>query len=152
MRNRFHTSGPIALDQIGAVGVAPDFQLHRKFAEDAATYFDPKTGWQLNGSAIYCVNFENEATEYNPGDILNLEGNITKNFGRRAFGVTGYAMIQTTPDSGAGAQLGDFESRVNGKGRSSASRSAIHGTRSSASTIKSSVPRTRSRATPSTSP
>lgn len=25
---------------------------------------DPKTGWQLNGSAIYVFNFENEATDY----------------------------------------------------------------------------------------
>jgi hypothetical protein len=82
----------------------------------AATYFDPKTGWQLNGSAIYVFNFENEATDYKSGEILNLEGNITKNFGRWGVGVTGYAMIQTTGDSGAGAKLGSFESRVNGIG------------------------------------
>jgi hypothetical protein len=82
----------------------------------AATYFNPKTGWQLNGAAIYVVNFENEATDYLSGDILNLEGNVTKNFGRWGLGVTGYAMIQTTPDSGAGARLGAFESRVNGIG------------------------------------
>ena len=82
----------------------------------AATYFDPKTGWQLNGSAIYVFNFENEATNYVSGEILNLEANITKNFGRWGFGVSGYAMIQTTGDSGAGARLGDFESRVNGIG------------------------------------
>src|SRR5262245_12464594 len=31
-------------------------------------------------------------------------------------GTTGYAMIQTTPDSGACARLGDFETRVNGLG------------------------------------
>jgi len=82
----------------------------------AATYFDPKTGWQLNGSAIYVFNFENEATDYLSGEILNLEGNITKNFGRWGVGVTGYAMIQPTGDSGAGARLGSFESRVNGIG------------------------------------
>ena len=82
----------------------------------AATYFDPKTGWQLNGSLIYAVNFENPATNYNSGDILNLEGNITKNFGRWGVGVSAFAMIQTTGDSGAGAQLGSFESRVNGIG------------------------------------
>jgi hypothetical protein len=82
----------------------------------AATYFDPKTGWQLNGSAIYVFNFENETTDYESGEILNLEGNITKNFGRWSFGVTAYSMIQTTGDSGAGARLGAFESRVNGIG------------------------------------
>jgi hypothetical protein len=31
-------------------------------------------------------------------------------------GVVGYAMIQTTGDSGAGARLGSFESRVYGIG------------------------------------
>jgi hypothetical protein len=82
----------------------------------AATYFNPKTGWQLNGSAIYVFNFENEATDYLSGEILNLEGNITKNFGRWSVGVTGYAMTQTTGDNGAGARLGSFESSVNGIG------------------------------------
>ena len=82
----------------------------------AATYFDPKTGWQLNGSVIYAINFENPATNHQSGDILNLEGNLTKNFGGWGVGVSGYATIQATPDSGAGAQLGSFESRVNGIG------------------------------------
>jgi hypothetical protein len=82
----------------------------------AATYFDPKTGWQVNGAAIYSVNFENPATDYETGNILNLEGVIAKNFGRLGVGVTGYAMIQTTGDSGAGARLGSFESRVFGGG------------------------------------
>jgi hypothetical protein len=71
---------------------------------------------QLNGSAIYVFNFENKATDYESGEILNLEGNVTKNLGRWGVGVTAYAMIQTTPDTGAGARLGAFESRVNGIG------------------------------------
>jgi hypothetical protein len=82
----------------------------------AGTYFDPKTGWQVNGAAIYSVNWENPATDYETGNILNLEGVIAKNFGRLGVGVTGYAMIQTTGDSGAGARLGSFESRVFGVG------------------------------------
>jgi hypothetical protein len=40
----------------------------------AATYFNPKTGWQVNGAAIYSVNFENPATDYTSGEILNLDG------------------------------------------------------------------------------
>ena len=82
----------------------------------AGTYFNPKTGWQVNGAAIYSVNWENPATDYETGNILNLEGVIAKNFGRLGVGVTGYAMIQTTGDSGAGARLGSFESRVYGAG------------------------------------
>lgn len=82
----------------------------------AATYFDPATGWQVNGAAVYSVNFENPATDYESGDILNLEGAVTKNFGPWGVGAVGYAMIQTTGDSGAGAQLGSFEARVFGAG------------------------------------
>jgi hypothetical protein len=82
----------------------------------AATYYDPKTGWQVNGAAVYSVNWENPATDYETGNILNLEGAIVKNFGRWGVGAVGYAMIQTTGDSGAGARLGSFESRVSGVG------------------------------------
>jgi hypothetical protein len=78
----------------------------------AATYFDPKSGWQVNGVAVYTVNFENDATNYDSGDILNLEGSVVKNFKRVGLGAVGYAMIQTTADSGAGARLGANESRV----------------------------------------
>lgn len=82
----------------------------------AATYYDPKTGWQVNGAAIYSLNWENPATDYETGDILNLDGAIVKNFGRWGVGAVGYAMIQTTGDSGSGALLGSFESRVFGAG------------------------------------
>lgn len=117
----------------------------------AATYYDPKTGWQANGAAIYSVNWENPATNYETGNILNLDGAITKNFGRWGVGVVGYAMIQP-PAIGSGARLGSFESRVYGAGRSSPIRSAIPAIRSrfSPNILKSSTPRTRSRATFST--
>jgi hypothetical protein len=82
----------------------------------AATYYNPKTGWQVNGAAIYSVNWENPATNYETGNILNLDGAIVKNFGRWGVGAVGYAMIQTTGDSGSGARLGSFESRVFGAG------------------------------------
>ena len=121
----------------------------------AGTYYNPKTGWQVNGAAIYSVNWENPATDYETGNILNLDGAIVKNFGRWGVGAVGYAMIQTTGDSGSGARLGSFESRVFGAGPiAELYDSAIPQMRShsSPSTIKSSTPRTRSRATPSTSP
>ena len=81
-----------------------------------ATYFDPKTGWQLNGVVVYSWNFQNSATDYETGNILNLEGAVVKNFGPFGVGAVGYAMIQTTGDSGSGARLGSFESRVYGVG------------------------------------
>jgi hypothetical protein len=44
----------------------------------AATWFDPKTGWQASGAAIFSVSWDNPATDYETGDILNLDGAITK--------------------------------------------------------------------------
>jgi hypothetical protein len=82
----------------------------------AGTWFDPKTGWQVDAAAIYSVNWKNPATDYETGNILNLDGAITKNFGPLGVGAVSYAMIQTTGDSGSGARLGSFESRVYGVG------------------------------------
>jgi hypothetical protein len=82
----------------------------------AGTYFNPKTGFEITGAAVYSVNWENPTTDYETGNILNLEGAVTQNFGALGVGAVGYAMIQTTPDSGAGARLGSFESKVYGAG------------------------------------
>jgi hypothetical protein len=82
----------------------------------AGTYFDPKTGWQASGAATYTFNWQNPATDYETGDIVNLEGTVTKNFGALGVGVASYAMIQVTGDSGTGARLGSFESSVYGVG------------------------------------
>jgi hypothetical protein len=82
----------------------------------AGTYYNPETGFQVTGAAVYSVNGENSATDYTTGNILNLEGSITKNFRALGVGGVGYAMIQTTGDSGSGAKLGSFESKVYGAG------------------------------------
>ena len=87
------------------------------------TYFDPKTGWEVYGAAVYSVNWENPATDYETGNILNLDGAITKNFGPLGLGAVAYAMIQTTATAARRA-LGSFESRVYGVGPILTSRSA----------------------------
>ena len=113
---------------VGVFGFAPTGEYDKKdlantslnhwaiMSRLAATYFDPKTGWEATGAAIYSVNWENPATDYETGNILNLEGAVTKNFGPLGVGVVSYAMIQTTGDSGSGARLGSFELRVYGVG------------------------------------
>ena len=113
---------------VGVFGFAPTGEYSRKDLANtslnhwaimtrlAGTWFDPKTGWQVNGAAVYSVNWENDATDYETGNILNLDGAITKNFGPIGVGVVSYAMIQTTGDSGSGARLGSFESCVYGVG------------------------------------
>lgn len=80
------------------------------------TYFDPSTGWQASGVAIYTMSWENPTTQYETGDVLNLEGSVTKNFGALGLGAVAYGMIQVTGDSGAGARLGSFKSEVYGAG------------------------------------
>lgn len=80
------------------------------------SYFDPKTGWDFSGAVIYVVNWENPDTNYETGDILHVEGAISKSFGAWRLGVVGYAMKQLTGDSGEGAVLGDHKSEVYGVG------------------------------------
>ena len=53
----------------------------------AATYYDPKSGWQVNGAAIYSVNWENPGTDYETGNILNFDGAHRQEF--RADGGSG---------------------------------------------------------------
>jgi hypothetical protein len=62
------------------------------------------------------VNFENPETDYTSGDLFHFDGSITKNFGPLGVGAVAYSMIQTTPDSGAGARFGSNEARVYGAG------------------------------------
>ena len=82
----------------------------------AITYFDAKANWQVSGAFAYAVNFENPETDYTSGDLFHFDGSITKNFGPLGVGAVAYSMIQTTPDSGAGARFGPNEARVYGAG------------------------------------
>lgn len=82
-----------------------------------ATHFDPKTGWDFSAALGYSINTQNPATRYRSGDVLHLDfavGRLLEN--QLKPGVSGYAWLQIRPDSGAGAILGSFESRVLGLG------------------------------------
>ncbi len=80
------------------------------------TYLGHQGKWQASSMFAYAISFENEDTNYDTGDIFHNDSSVTVNFGKIGVGAVGYAMIQTTGDSGAGAQLGAFESRVYGAG------------------------------------
>ena len=112
----------------------------------AATYFNPKTGWQVNGAAVYSVNWENPATNYETGEILNLDSAITKNFGALGVGAVAYAMIQTTPTLGLAPASAPLSLRSMAPARSSPIRWAA--SPFSPSGTRSSTPRTPSKATP----
>ena len=101
------------------------------------------------------LTFTPPMTAYETGNILNLEGAVTKNFGPLGVGVVSYAMIQTTGDSGSGARLGSFNLRVYGVGpivSFTTSADPSKALTASRNGTASSTPSTRSRATRSTSP
>lgn len=85
--------------------------------ELGVTYLNPKTGLDVSGVLGYSINTENGATHYTSGDAIHLDfavGQLMKN--RLKPGISGYAWVQVTPDSGPGAIFGSFESRVFGIG------------------------------------
>lgn len=82
----------------------------------ALTWFDPELGWDLSGSLTYLTLANNEATDYQSGDILHFDWAIGKRIGEWEIGVAGNIVQQITGDSGGGAKLGDFEVRSIGIG------------------------------------
>jgi hypothetical protein len=80
------------------------------------TYFDPRSGWDASIGLAYAISFQNEATDYDSGDIVHLDMSLTKGFGKWRVGAVGYTMNQVTDDSGSGALLGAFKSEVYGAG------------------------------------
>jgi hypothetical protein len=77
------------------------------------TYFDPKTGWEFSAVAGVTYNFINPSLDYQNGINGHLDWGISKFISKQVhIGVVGYAYQQLTADSGAGATLGDFKSRV----------------------------------------
>ena len=39
----------------------------------SATYFDPKAGWDVSASSMYIVSYENTATHYNSGNVIQID-------------------------------------------------------------------------------
>ena len=65
----------------------------------------------------FTYNFENPDTDYKNGVDLHLDWAASQFLSKQvAIGLVGYAYQQVSGDSGAGARLGDFKSRVFGIG------------------------------------
>ncbi|MBY0381105.1 MAG: transporter [Xanthobacteraceae bacterium] len=81
------------------------------------TYFNPQTGNEFSATLGATYNFKNTATQYQNGIDLHLDLGashfITKQW---MVGLVGYYFQQLTGDSGSGALLGSFKSRVAGAG------------------------------------
>ena len=81
------------------------------------TYFDKKTGREFSVVAGLTYNFENPDTDYRNGLDSHVDLAASQFLSAQTHvGLVGYFYNQLGGDSGAGAQLGDFKSRVAGIG------------------------------------
>jgi hypothetical protein len=81
------------------------------------TYLNPKNGRELSAVVGFTYNFENPDTDYQNGIDFHLDWGASQFLSEHwHVGLVGYVYQQLTGDSGAGATLGDFKSRVVGIG------------------------------------
>ena len=81
------------------------------------TYLNMKTGREFSAVAGLTYNFENPDTDYQNGISAHLDWGASQFLSEQwHVGLVGYFYYQLTGDSGDGAVLGDFKSRVNGIG------------------------------------
>jgi hypothetical protein len=77
------------------------------------TYLDTKSGREFSATLGFTYNFENPDTDYKNGVSGHLDWAASQFLSEQLHvGVAGYFYQQLTGDSGAGAVLGDFKSRV----------------------------------------
>lgn len=81
------------------------------------TYLNPQTGYEFSFVTGATYNFENKDLQYKNGIDWHFDWGASKFLTKQLHvGVVGYAFQQLTADSGSGATLGDFKSRVFGIG------------------------------------
>ena len=77
------------------------------------TYLDPKAGHEFSIVGGLTYNFENEDTNYQNGIDGHIDWAASQFLNEQLhIGLVGYIYYQLSGDSGSGAVLGDFESRV----------------------------------------
>ena len=82
-------------------------------AGGAYTYFDPKTGREFSAMLGFTHNWENSDTDYQNGTDSHLDWSASQFLSEQwQVGLVGYVYQQLSGDSGAGATLGSFKSRV----------------------------------------
>jgi hypothetical protein len=81
------------------------------------TWMDPESGRHLSLFTGYTINAENTATHYHSGQEFHTDFVAAQHLPMGfVFGVAGYALQQTTADTGSGAIFGPYEGRVLGLG------------------------------------
>ncbi|OHT18655.1 SphA family protein [Edaphosphingomonas haloaromaticamans] len=86
-------------------------------ASFAASWNDPKAGWDISGKAGFTFNGTNKVTDYKTGTEFHLEASAEKTFSPKfSAGIQGYWFKQVTGDGGEGARLGSYKGEVFGVG------------------------------------
>ena len=99
--------------------VEPDFGL---------TWFDEESGSHASLFVGYTINSKNTASHYLSGQEFHADFVLAQHLRRSwILGVAGYALQQTTPDSGSGAVLGAFKGRVLALGPLIGKTIVVHG-------------------------
>jgi len=81
------------------------------------TYYNTETGAEFSAVLGLTYNFENSDTDYQNGMDMHLDWGASQFVSDQwHIGLVGYFFNQVTGDSGSGAVLGDFKSRVYGIG------------------------------------
>lgn len=81
------------------------------------TYYNIQTGREFSIVAGFTHNFENPDTKYRNGNNLHFDWGASQFLSKHwQVGLVGYYYHQITGDSGSGALLGDFRSRIGGIG------------------------------------
>jgi hypothetical protein len=81
------------------------------------TYFNPQTGNEFSGVAGLTYNFKNPDTQYQNGIDFHFDWGASHFLTRQLqLGFVGYYFQQISDDTGAGATLGGFRSRIAGIG------------------------------------
>src|SRR3954465_2487338 len=81
------------------------------------TYFDAQTGNEFSAVLGFTYNFKNQSTQYQNGVDIHLDWGTSKFLTKQLqIGLVGYGYNQLSCDSGSGALVGCFESRVVGVG------------------------------------
>ena len=85
------------------------------------SYISKKIGLELSTTAGFDFNTNNNATDYQSGDVFHIDATIAEHlplFGHGIIGIGANAFYwkQFTADTGSGAKLGSFETEMSGIG------------------------------------
>jgi hypothetical protein len=84
----------------------------------SVTWLDEQTGLEASAMLGYTISSENSSTHYRSGDEFHADFVLAKRFTSGSIlGAAVYALQQTTADSGSGAVMGAFRSRMLALGR-----------------------------------